>query len=81
MHSEPTASAPSSMRHVADGAAAAAKLSRTTRIRVHCIALDAHGNAISSTSTGVFMVFEMPLAIVLMPSLFGRAPKPPLIVS
>ena len=39
------------------------------------------GKAISSTSIGVFMVLEMPLAIALIPSLVGRAPKPPLIVS
>ncbi len=30
---------------------------------------------------GVFMVFEMPLDTPLMPSLRGRAPNPPLIVS
>ena len=30
---------------------------------------------------GVFMVLEIPLATVLMPSLLGRAPKPPLMVS
>ena len=39
------------------------------------------GKLISSTSIGVFMVLEMPLATVLMPSLLGRAPRPPLIVS
>ena len=39
------------------------------------------GNAISRTSIGVFMVFEIPAQIVLIPSLLGRAPKPPLIVS
>ena len=30
---------------------------------------------------GVFIVFEMPLATPVMPSLIGRAPKPPLMVS
>jgi len=30
---------------------------------------------------GVFMVLEMPLDMPLTPSLVGRAPKPPLIVS
>ena len=32
-------------------------------------------------STGVFIVLEMPLAIALMPSRSGRAPKPPFTVS
>jgi hypothetical protein len=39
------------------------------------------GKVISIISTGVFIVLEMPLAIQLMPSLFGRAPYPPLTVS
>ena len=39
------------------------------------------GNDISSTSMGVFIVLEIPLAMPVMPSLVGRAPKPPLIVS
>ena len=30
---------------------------------------------------GVFIVLEIPLAMPLMPSFTGRAPKPPLIVS
>jgi hypothetical protein len=32
------------------------------------------GNDVSMISTGVFMVLEMPLAMQLMPSLFGRGP-------
>ena len=39
------------------------------------------GNAVSMTSTGVFIVLEIPLAMQLMPSLFGRAPYPPFTVS
>ena len=49
----------------------------------HVIALNVYFDWRVTTlaSIGVFIVFEMPLEMTLMPSFCGRAPKPPLTVS
>src|SRR5689334_5299827 len=78
MHSAPVASAPGSRRQTRLApqppryrpAPPESGLTSYRSIRT--------GKVISIISTGVFIVLEMPLAIQFMPSLFGRAPYPPL---
>src|SRR5262249_3341125 len=81
MHSAPVASAPSNIRQTRLAPHPPRQRPAPPESGFTSYRSTRTGKAISSTSTGVFIVLEMPLAMQLMPSLFGRAPNPPLIVS